>query len=353
MYKPNFTITQKILKDIGKVEACREVINNAPLVPAWEVKFREDAIIRAVHYGTHVEGNELNLEEAKAVIEGKEIAARQRDVQEVINYRNVLKYIDELALNRASQNFIINEKIIHKIHQLTIEKIVPDEQSGNYRTVQVHLRGVLTGEIVFRPPPAVEVPFQMETFLEWLNSAPSFDLHEVLKAGIAHHELVRIHPFIEGNGRVARAVCTLILFTGGYDIRRLFSLEEYYDQNVQSYYYALSSVSPEVKNDLTPWLEYFIEGLAIELSRVKEKIQKLSHDTRLKERIGGRQIFLNERQVKIIEYLEKNGHFQNKVFAELFPMVSEDSVLRDLQDLMKKNIIKKTGRTKAARYIMK
>src|SRR3989338_11406779 len=96
MYSPKYTITNRILKNIGIIEACREVINHAPLVPAWEAKFREEAIVRTVHHGTHIEGNELSLSQAARVVEGKEVLARERDVQEVINYRNVLKYIDEL-----------------------------------------------------------------------------------------------------------------------------------------------------------------------------------------------------------------------------------------------------------------
>ena len=96
MYSPNFTINNKILKNIGLIEASREIIMNAPLVPAWEKKFRDEAVLRTVHYGTHIEGNALNYSEAEQVLEGKEIVGRERDVQEIINYRSVLEYIDQV-----------------------------------------------------------------------------------------------------------------------------------------------------------------------------------------------------------------------------------------------------------------
>ena len=83
MYSPKYSITNKILKNIGIVEACREVIDNAPLVPAYEKRFREEAIIRTVHHGTHIEGNELNLTEAEQVIKGNPVVAKDRDIQEV------------------------------------------------------------------------------------------------------------------------------------------------------------------------------------------------------------------------------------------------------------------------------
>src|SRR3989339_742095 len=94
MYSPKFTITNTILKNIGIFEAAREVIINAPLVPAWEVKFREEAVIRTVHHGTHIEGNALNYTEAARVVSGQEVVARDRDIQEVINYRRVLTFIE-------------------------------------------------------------------------------------------------------------------------------------------------------------------------------------------------------------------------------------------------------------------
>ncbi len=85
MYSPKFTISSKLLRDIGLIEGAKAVIEGAALLPAWEAKFKEEAEVRAVHYGTHVEGNELNLEEVRKVMEGKEVVARERDVKEVIN----------------------------------------------------------------------------------------------------------------------------------------------------------------------------------------------------------------------------------------------------------------------------
>lgn len=78
MFAPNFTISNKLLKHIGIIEAAKEVIENAPLVPAWEAKFREEAIIRTVHHGTHIEGNELNFTEAGKVLAGAKVVGKDR-----------------------------------------------------------------------------------------------------------------------------------------------------------------------------------------------------------------------------------------------------------------------------------
>lgn len=350
MFHPKFTISNKILKNIGIIEACREVVINSPLVPAWEAKFREEALIRTVHHGTHLEGNELNISEAARIMEGREIVARQRDIQEVINYRNVLKFIEEIQDEEIQdQELGMTEKMIKYLHLRTVEKILPREQCGAFRTSQVVVKNSQTGEVTFSPPPAIEVPYQIENFVNWLNSQEVADLHPVLKAGIAHYELVRVHPFLDGNGRVARALALLILFKEGYDVKRFFSLEEYYDKEAARYYGVLQAVGRD--GDLTAWLEYFTEGLAIELTRIKEKVKNLSADLRLKEKIGG-QVSINEREMKIIEYIQEVGFLQNKQFSQLFPMVSEDTVLRELKSLVEKGIIKKRGVTKAARYVL-
>ncbi|OGK33402.1 hypothetical protein A3A46_02080 [Candidatus Roizmanbacteria bacterium RIFCSPLOWO2_01_FULL_37_13] len=346
MFTPIFTITNKILNNIAKIEAVEEVIRLSPLLPLWEKQFKEDAIIRSAYHGTHIEGNPLHKEDAKDILLGKDVIGRPRDVQEIINYRKVIEFIDEEAKKKIDR---ITELLLKKLHRIIGDKILSVDQAGEYRTKQVVVRNSETGEVTFRPPAPLEIPYLIREFLYWLNREDKDNIHPVLKAGIAHHELVRIHPFIDGNGRVARVVATLILFLGGYDIRRFFSLEEYYDKDAVSYYQNLQKAS---SGDLVSWLEYFTFGAAVEFEKIKEKVLKLSQDVKLKEKFGGKQIYLTERQVKIIEYIREVGYLQNQIFPTLFPSISEDSVLRDVQDLIKKGLLKKIGSTKGARYIV-
>lgn len=346
MYQPRFSITNKLLRSIGTIEAAKEVIENAPLVPAWESKFRSDAIVRSVYHGTHLEGNGLNFAEADRVLAGGKIIGRERDIQEVLNYRNVLNYIQEYAKKEMT------EEALQKIHELTVHRILPDDATGVYRKSQVVVKNSQTGEITFRPPPPAEVQFLLADFFNWINQTSNEDVHTALKAGITHYELVRIHPFLDGNGRVARAVATMILSMEGYDVKRFFSLEEHYDREPLLYYEALQSVGKK-EGELTPWLEYFCEGVAIELTRIKERVKSISTDLKIKKSLGGQQMSLTERQIRVIEYIQENGFLQNKAFFELFPMISEDTVLRELKDLQKKGIIKKEGTTKGVRYLLK
>src|SRR5436190_3248694 len=126
MFSPEFTITNQILKNIGTIEACREVIKHAPLLPYYEKKFQNEALVRSVHYGTHIEGNELDLTQAEKVVMGQSVVARERDIQEVINYRKVIEYIEQWGMGGREKKNLTEELLLY-LHRLTVKNILPDE----------------------------------------------------------------------------------------------------------------------------------------------------------------------------------------------------------------------------------
>ena len=373
MFSPLFTINNQILKNIGIIEAAKAIIDEAPLIPAYEKQFQQEAIVRTVHYGTRIEGNDLTYQEVAKLVEGRQITATERDIQEVINYRNVVSYLEEiwatydagLALpeekfnpNVDSKNrpFFYSETLVKKIHELTTVKVIPETEVGKYRRQQVVLKNTRTGEIAHRPPPAIEVPYLMSDLIAWLNDLKSKEIHPAIRAAITQYILVAIHPFIEGNGRVSRAFAMLPLYVDGYDIRRLFSLEEYFDRNAETYYNTLQSThekdSDIFQRDVTNWVSYYTEALAIELSRVKDKVQSLSRDLKFKQKLGGKQVHLTERQIKLVEYMQQFGGLRMPDAKSLLPMVSDDTIWRDLKKLIDDKVCEKRGSTKGAYYCL-
>jgi len=338
-----------MLRLIGIIEASKQFIDHAPLLPYYEKKFRDDAMVRAAHYGTHLEGNELNFSQAEKVLQGESVVGRERDVQEVINYRKAMEFISNLHKGKEKES--IDAETLCKLHTLTVERTLPQEKVGKFRSSQVVIRNSFTGEVSFRPPEAKDVLGQINALCAFINSSTEEDIHPLVKSGVVHYEFVRIHPFVDGNGRVGRCLSTLILYQEGYDIRHFFSLEEYFDKHAADYYQALQSVG-EKKGDVTTWLEFYLEALAIELQKIKEKVERISVDGKLKEKLGGAPLLLSERQLKIIEYLQSTGYLQNNAFKQLFPFVSEDTVLNELKNLIESGIVKKVGKTKAAKYVM-
>lgn len=357
MYQPKFSITNHLLTYISAIESAKALIDHSPLVPAWEAKFRDEAMTRTVHFGTHIEGNELSAEQASQVVALKTahspqlvidqtgIIARDRDIQEVINYRNVIAWIDQHPFKSGHSH--LNLDTLFTLHRLTMQKLLPDEQIAHFRDKQVIVRGAADGQVVFRPPVAVEVPFLLEDFFTWLQGEAA-EIHPVFKAAIIHYQTAYIHPFIEGNGRVARALATLSLYEADYDFKRFFALEEYFDTDVQAYYQALLSVQ-HAAGDLTYWLEYFTYGLAVEIDKVKQKVLKLSADLKMQRELG-QQVALSERQIILLEVLQNQGQMTSDDAQKALPNVSVDTILRDIKDLIAKGVIQKHGVTKGVSY---
>ncbi len=356
-YIPTYKITNTILRNVGIIDSAREVISTAPLVPAWEKRFRAEALAKIIHHGTHLEGNDLNLEEVEEILDppagqdNQQPVGRDRDIQEVINYRTVMDYLDSLSPESADNPVTLNHHVLAEVHRLTVASLLPQDEAGYFRSVKVVIRNTTTGEITFRPPSPMDVPFLVDELFAWLGSEAGRECHPLLRAGILHYELVRIHPFTDGNGRTARAMALLLLFLEGYQVKKFFALEEYYDSHPEEYYSALQSVTST--GELTTWLEYFTLGISIEFNRVKTLVQKLSLDLHLKSTIGGRQITLTARQIKLVEYIERHGEISMGSVRELLPDVSEDTILRDLRDLVSKNLLTKKGSTKGTKYYLK
>lgn len=345
MLRPNFKLTNKILNSIAEISAAREIILNAPILPQGDIKLKKEAILKRAHHSTSIEGNPLTFEEVEALIDGEHVAARDVDKQEVLNYVKVLEYIDDLTEKKEIE---VTEDIILEIHGLNTHKVLDESKSGHYRDGPVYVADEF-GNIIYEPPPTDAVPELMKEFTEWVNSKEASDLYPVLEAGIAHYELVRIHPFYDGNGRTARALATLILCLRGFDTKKFFALDDYYNEDRERYYAALQTVDPETF-DITKWLEYFAEGVAVSMGKVKEAVLKFGLDKRFKDLKG--QVFLDEKQMKTLEHLLKHGKITSSEYQKMFN-VSIRTARNHLNKLIELDLIKPVGPQKKRYYQLK
>ena len=344
MFKPNFNYTNKIVKNLVDIASAREVVLNSYLIPKWEVSLRKDALIRATHASTAIEGNPLTIEEVSQLAGGRKVMAARKAEVEVLNYLRVLEKIEKYMEKEK-----ITEKSILKLHKDISREILENpEYEGRYRELQVYVGNRVTGKVVFMPPTPEEVPGLMKEFVKWLNSKDSSQIDPVIVAGVSHYEFVRIHPFVDGNGRTARALATLILYLREFDIKRFFALDDYYDSDRNSYYGALDSVDPE-SLDLTRWLEYFTDGVLISIMKVKQKVLRLSLEKHRKESKG--QIPLTERQMNIIEHLQKNGKITAGDVAKMYK-ITRQAALKELNKLVKLEIIRLQGKGRGAFYVI-
>jgi len=343
MFQPRFQRTDLLIEMIARIEVARDRIQRALIVPRWEAELRREALARSAHHSTNIEGNPLSLQEVTDLLAGRDVVAHARDKQEVLNYAEVLRYVDRHFLGQERP--ITEETILH-LHALVVKGILPPAEIGQYRRVPVVVGVPTTGEIVYRPPGWQDVPELVADFVAWLNSPQAATLMPVLQAGIAHYELVRIHPFVDGNGRTARALATLILAQKDFDTKRFFALDEYYNQDRASYYEALRSVDPT--QDLTEWLEYFVQGIAVEMVRVERRMEELNGLYRVEAEVG--QISLNARQIRLLDHLSQSGgSITNNEYQALF-LVSKRTASNDLSELTTHGLLVVEGAGRATRY---
>lgn len=342
MFQPNFRYTHKIVNTLTQIAVARELILNSPLIPKWEVSLRREAIVRSAHSSTAIEGNRLSLEQVTDLVHGREVMAARKDKQEVLNYLKTLEQIDQLTDGQK-----ISEKDLLKIHQMITKDTLENRNDcGAYRNRYVVVANRLSGEVTFRPPQNEAVPNLVRDLLEWINSSEAKVLDPVIEAGVAHYEFVRIHPFVDGNGRTARVLATLILYLRGFDTKQFFCLDDYYDSDRAAYYEALRNVD-ENTQDLTNWLEYFVEGVSVSAAAVKERIIRLSSERLRKTKKG--QIALTERQMRIVEFINQNGRITNRNVREMFKL-SNRGALDEISKLLKLKVIKEVGKGRSLGY---
>jgi len=344
MFKPRFRYTNKIVRLLTRISAAREVILNSPLIPRWEVALRREAIIHSVHSSTSIEGNRLSLEQVSNLARGREIMATRKDRQEVLNYLNVLENIGKLIKGNS-----IHEKDILDIHSMVTKDTLDNPgDCGVYRNRYVVVANRLTGEVFFKPPKNEDVPGLIKDLVKWINSEGAKELDPIIEAGMVHYEFVRIHPFVDGNGRTARVLATLILYLRGFDSKQFFCLDDYYDSDRQSYYRVLQSVDQETL-DLTKWLEYFIEGVNVSIEVVKKRVIMLSSERLRKAKRG--QIALTGRQMQIVEHINLNGKITNREVRNMFKL-SNRAALDEINKLIELQVLESKGKGRGLHYVL-
>lgn len=347
MFKPTYKLTDKILSWLTQIAEAKAIIEKTKILPQQELILRRQALIRMSHSSTAIEGNILNVDQVEDLISGKKIDAPERDIYEVKNYLKTINYIEKSVM----ENKFVTEKIILKIHQLVTDKTLAKGQSGQYRTKPVYVVRKNVGrpdKIIYTAPPADQAPGLMRDLIDWI--AKNENIHPIIVAGIVHRQIASIHPFVDGNGPAARALVTLILYRRGYNFRKIFALEDYYNRERQSYYQAIG-IGPKYRlADFTRWLEYFVEGFSEEIVRVKGEVMALEA-----RKIGyhlEKQILLDKRQIQIIDFINTNGKITVKDTVDILHCPKRTAQL-ELQKLKNSGIIKQIAKGPAAAYVLK
>jgi len=300
-----------------EIEKIKEGIKNLPINPKLLASLRETAKVSSIHYSTQIEGNRLTQEEVKQIIKHKKVISntgRIRDEKEIQGYYAALDYIEKLAKTQGE----ITEDNIKHIHALVSGNGNTKVNNSEYRTGQNVITDSTTGLIVYMPPEAKDVAPLMREFVEWINQTN--DIPIPIKASIIHYQFVTIHPYFDGNGRTARLLTTLALHKAGYDLKGIYSLEEYYAKDLKGYYDAITIGNSHnyylgrSDADITKWIEYFIKGIALAFRAVYNKAEQ-NQNTKDEIKLL-RELDVKQRQ--ILTLFETQKYITSKDISEFF-----------------------------------
>ena len=183
-----------------RLDACR------PLSPPQVAKLREACVVEWTHHSTALEGNTLSLMETRVVLEGLTVGGKTlREHLEIVDHAEAVRYLEEYV--RGGQPF--TEVFVRDVHRLVLQRSWPEEV-GRYRRGDVLIAGSR-----HRPPPAVEVPARMAETVQWYRTDAAA-LHPVERAAVLHWRIAHIHPFADGNGRMARLLMNFSLMRDGF-----------------------------------------------------------------------------------------------------------------------------------------
>ncbi|MBI4436234.1 MAG: Fic family protein [Candidatus Omnitrophica bacterium] len=322
-YHPHYHITNRLSILMAEAEALKVQITRAPVEVAWLEKVRLEAMIKRAHFSTAIEGNPLTLPEVEALVRGKPVSAEVEAKREVLNYLTSLRWIA-----RVSPETPITESNLLRLHKLLTSGLLPKDQAGRYKKRQNVIMS--KGKVICTPPPPKEAHPLTQALLNWLEKEGR-QVHPIIVSACAHYELARIHPFLDGNGRAARALATWILYRRGFDTQHLFAVDQFFKEDHEGYYEAIQQVRKE-KGDLTSWLEYCAFAIQTTLERTQQRLSELALP-RLPKRI-----VLTRKQERLLLELRERPGFTVKELERLMG-VKRAQVYKILQPLVKNGVV--------------
>lgn len=315
-FEPKWKYNNKIVENLMRIHAAREIVMLLELPLDIEEKLKKESTLKTVHYSTKIEGNNLSLEEVIDAIEDNTSKSDTKDVQEVRNYYNALLYLERKTENKHR----VNEDFIRELHSIIEVRHIGGRQKGTaYRDGQNAVRDSITGQIAYLPPEAKDVSVLMKALAEWIEN--SHELSAPIVSAIAAYQLVTIHPFWDGNGRTARALATYILKRSSYDLKGFFSMEEFYDKDIERYYDSLQMnlnhnyYFGRNEADITQWITYFLDVMVEVFEKVSKRVSTLFKEGKPKEALSD---MLDKRQRVVTNHILKKGAIMTKDVASYF-----------------------------------
>lgn len=312
-YRPPFTITNKMLSHVSSIS---EKIGRITAINSLEAKphLRKNNKIRSIHSSLKIEANSLTLGQVRDVINGRMVLGEQKEIQEVKN-----AYV---AYEKISEIDPYDIRSLKRFHGIMTKYLV--KESGEFRSGE---EGVFNGEqCIFMAPPARFVPQLMDELFHWMKEVHK-DLHPLILSSVFHYEFIFIHPFSDGNGRMARLWHTAIL-SKWKPVFEYIPIESQIEKFQDDYYEAISRC--HVAGESTIFIEFMLS-----------QIDKILDD--ISVQIDGRSEYLPETVQKLLDVMEYDVPYTGNALMEKLGLKAKEGFRRNyLHPAIEMNLIRMT-----------
>jgi len=326
-----YRLTPKISELIEKLEVNKQIIDLVSIAPEIEKNIKRESLLKSSLFSAKIEGNRLDFEQIR-----RETLVNPKE-KEKIEVANILKAINWLDRRSKKKGRIIKKDIL-EFHRLTMNSLIFEDKLGRFR----HESGAIfnqAGVAIYLAPPSQKILEMIDELLEYVNSQK--EKRVPIKAALTHLAFEKIHPFLDGNGRVGRLLFQMVLAKGGYQMKNLVTIEEYINEHKDDYYYFLD-IS---KKEATEYLEFILEGLWRQTEKIKEII--------FQKRQAGPEESLLPRRQEILRIIKEHQIVSFDFLYRRFLLINPRTLRYDLKKLMDAGFIIKKGKTRGVFYAPK
>jgi Fic family protein len=342
-------LDEKELEILARIDELKRILGHSVsgTPKRWYGLLRRTTFARAVRGSNSIEGYNVSLDDAIAAAEGEEPLDPKTEAWAAVSgYQTAMTYVLQLA---GDPHFSYSADLLRALHYMMLQYKLA-KNPGRWRLGSIFVHDDERNEVVYEGPGVELVPSLVNELLIALNNAPS-SLHGVVKAAMAHLNLVMIHPFSDGNGRMARCLHTLVLARGGILAAPFSSIEEYLGRNTRAYYDVLAEVGAGSWNphrDTRPWIRFCLTAhyrQATTLLLRTNEIQQL-WDT-LEIEIAARK--LPDRTILALADAAQGLRVRNATYRSIAD-VSENLASRDLKALVEQGFLVPAGEKRGRFY---
>jgi Fic family protein len=330
MFKPKFRITSYLVKLFEGMASTSAVVTASMAKTSIKTAVERDVLARHVHSSTWIEGNLLSLDQVRAMSQGEEVDAQEKQKREVANCINAMRWILKNKGKSVSENLVLS------LHAKMTNDLLPSARCGKYRNVQNFIVNA-KNQVIFTPPAAKKVPVLMRELMSWTKTVEE---HPIIRSAIFHHQFVAIHPFVDGNGRVSRSASQWLLWEKGLDPIYTLGLDEFFAQD-RSKYYDMIQQTHDMDGDYTYWVEYVAQGLARSVEMASQQIKEAS--------IRSKGLVITPKQEELLDLLGKMGILGSIQIGRAMK-INRARVNQLIAPLVRAGIIQKEGAARSVKY---